>query len=92
MVQIVMAGRNYVTAPPALDPFIRIDFPSRVIKHGVDSHHHEQRKRNTYMERDEQRHDREEPSRADRLYRVERKARPRRWLNRAVVPFMSIFK
>ena len=71
MVQIVVAGGDDVAAPPAFDPFIRINFPSRVIEHGVDSHQHEHKERDTYMEREDEGEDGQEPSRTGGFNRIE---------------------
>ena len=40
VMEIVVAGCNDVTPPPAFDPALWIDFPARVIEHGVDGHNH----------------------------------------------------
>ena len=61
MMQIMVAGGYYVAAPPTFDPFVGVNFPARVIKHRVDGHEHEHKKRHADMERNEQRHDGEEP-------------------------------
>ena len=87
-----MAGGDDVAAPPSFDPTIRIDFPARMIEHGVDGHNHEQRQRRADMDRNKQRHHGEQPRRAHGLYRVKGKARPRGRLNRPMVPFMGPFK
>ena len=92
VVEIVMAGGNDVTTPPSFDPTIRIDFPARVIEHGVNRHNHEQRQRRADMDRYKERHDGEQPSRAHSFYRVKGKARPRGRLDRAVMAFMGPFK
>ena len=92
VVEIVVTGRDDVAAPPAFDPFIWIDLPACVIKYGINCHQHEHKERHADMERQDKREDREQPGRADRLYRVKRKARPRRWLHAAVMAFMSPFE
>lgn len=92
MVQVVMTGRNNVPPPPSFDPFIGIDFPACVIEDRVNRHNHKQRQSRTNMDGNEERHDGEKPGRADGLYRIERKARPRRRLYRAVMAFMSPFE
>ena len=40
VVEIVVAGCNDVTPPPAFDPALWIDFPACVIEHGVNGHQH----------------------------------------------------
>ena len=92
MVQIVVAGRDDVAAPPAFDPFIWIDLPACVIKYGINCHQHEHKERHSDMKRQDKREDREEPSGADRFYRVKGKTCPRRRLDAAVMAFMSPFK
>ena len=87
-----MTGCDDVAAPPTFDPFVGIDLPTCVIEHGINGHEHEHEERHTNMERQDKREDREQPGRADRLYRVKRKARPRRWLHAAVMAFMSPFE
>ena len=90
--QIVVAGGYDVAAPPAFDPFIWIDLPACVIKYGINCHQHEHKERHADMKRQDKREDREEPSGADRFYRVERKTGPRRRLDAAVMAFMGPFK
>ena len=63
MVQIVVAGCDDVAAPPAFDPFIGIDFPTRMIKHRVDGHEHQHEKRHADMERQDEGEDGQEPGR-----------------------------
>ena len=92
VVQIVVAGRDDVAAPPAFDPFIWIDLPACVIKYGINCHQHEHKERHADMKRQDKREGREEPSGADRFYRVERKTGPRRRLDAAVMAFMGPFK
>ena len=65
-----MAGCDDVAAPPAFDPFVRIDFPACVIKHRVDGHEHKHKERHADVKRQDQGEDGEEPGRAHRLYRV----------------------
>ena len=77
MVQIVVAGGYDVFTPPAFDPFVGIDFPARVIEHGVDGHEHQHEERHADMERDDERHDGEEPGRAGGLYRDRKKSSPK---------------
>ena len=62
MVQIVVAGRYDVAAPPAFDPCIGIDFPARVIEHGVDCHEHQHEERHADMQWQDKREYGEEPS------------------------------
>ena len=71
MMQVVVAGCDDVTAPPPFHPFIRIDFPARVVEHGVYRHHHEQSERDADMQRNKQGHHGKQPRRADGLYRIE---------------------
>ena len=92
VVEIVVTGRDDVAAPPAFDPFIWIDLPACVIKYGINCHQHEHKERHADMKRQDKREDREEPSGADRFYRVERKTGPRRRLHAAVMAFMGPFK
>ena len=87
-----MAGRDNMAAPPAFHPFIRIDFPSRVIEHGVNRHQHQKEQRHPDMQGNKQSHDWQEPRRAHRLYRVKRKTRPGRGLDGAVMAFMRPLK
>ena len=87
-----MAGRDDVPSPPSFDPLIGIDLPARVIEDGVDGHNHEEREGCADMYRNEERHDGEEPGRANGFYRVKGKARPRGGLDGAVMAFMSPFK
>lgn len=56
-----MTGCDDVASPPAFDPFLGINFPTCVIKHGVDGHEHEHKKRHADMERQNERKDGEEP-------------------------------
>jgi len=65
-----VAGRDDVAAPPAFDPAVWINFPARVIKHGVDGHQHEDKQRYPDMERQDEGEDGQEPRRAERFNRV----------------------
>ena len=47
--KIVVTGRDDVATPPAFDPFIWIDLPPRMIKHGIDGHEHEHKERHADM-------------------------------------------
>ena len=87
-----MAGCYDVISPPAFYPFIRIDFPARVIKDCINGHDHKERQGRADMDREKERQDREQPRRADGLYGVERKTRPRGRLDGAVMAFMGPFK
>ena len=87
-----MAGCDDVFSPPSFDPFIGINFPACMIKDRINGHNHEQRQSRADMDGNKERHDGEQPRRADGFNRVERKARPRRGLYGTVMAFVSPFK
>jgi len=90
--KIVVAGCDNMPTPPSFNPFIGIDLPARVIKDRINRHNHEERQSRADMDGDKERHDGEQPRRADGFNRVERKARPRRGLYGTVMAFVSPFK
>ena len=92
VVEIVVAGCYNVAAPPAFHPSLWINLPARMIKDRINRHNHEKRESGPNMDGNEERHDREQPRRANGLYRVKGKARPGRGLNGAVMTFMCPLK
>jgi len=87
-----MARRDDMPTPPALDPTVGIYLPPRMVEHGVQRHQHQEEQYQSDMDRDHKGHDRQQPSRANRLDRIKGKTGPRRWLHTAVVAFMRPFE
>jgi len=63
-----------------------------MIENGVDGHNDEEREGCADMDRNKERHDGEEPGRADGLNWVKRKTSPGRRLHGTMMAFVSPFK